>query len=196
MQPPYERFEAHCFQFGAHHYLAMGEDPGRLAGPGQGAFTPVCLRYAYPRFETRRPFFPYLTADDWGHLYRGFEAIDWLVSNGLLYPRADAAGVWIDGSQDQVFVKDLDLAVPMTVYAAASEDMAVFPGHAVRAVVEVVANADFAVAPGANVPLRLAAALPAFQMHARVPARTAMALLTAALSDPRRVGLDEVDELL
>lgn len=196
MFPPYERLDAHCFELDAYYYLASGIGAAHLASLGRSSFSPVVLRYAYPRFETRRPFFPFMAADDWGNLYRGFDAVDWLISNGLMYPRADVAGLWLDGAQDQVFVKELDLAVPMTVYAAASGEMSEFPGQAVRAVVEVVSHVDFAIAPGANIPARLAAALPAFQIHTGVLGPKTFALLTAVLRDPRLVRFDEIDGLL
>jgi hypothetical protein len=196
IQTPHERLDAYSVQLDLGRVLVTGAQAAGLAGVGQGAFSPVVLRYACPRFETRQPFFPALAADDWGNRFQGLEAIDWLAAYGLRYPRADVVGIWSDGSQDQLFVKELDLAIPMSVYAAVSSSPADFPGQPLRAAVEVVAAGDFVVAPGGNLPARLSSALPVFQLQARWVSPDTPILLAAALDGPRRIGFGEAERLL
>ncbi|MEK6575423.1 MAG: hypothetical protein AABZ58_14030 [Chloroflexota bacterium] len=187
MLPPHELLPAHCVQLSGQYYLATGDGAGDLAALGAGAFSPVFIRYAYPRFETRRPFFPAMAADDRGALYRGLDAIDWLIASGLLFPRSDAAGMGPDGSEDQLFVKELDLAVPPLAYAAATE--AEFPGVRLTAAIEIVEKATFALAPGANFPARLLSAIPAFQLNAAVPFTRATQLIPQAVVNARTISL-------
>lgn len=190
MVVPHELLPAHCFQLSGRYYLAAGSGAGDLAALGAGAFTPTCIRYAYPRFETRRPFFPAMAADDRGDLYRGLDAIDWLADQGLLFPRADVAGMWPDGSEDQLFVKELDLAVPMLAYAAAS--LAALPGQRLTAAIEIVENTTFALAPGGNFPARLLSAIPAFQLNAALLDSRAARLIPQAVANPRTIPLADL----
>src|SRR3990172_153795 len=188
MVVPHDLLLAHCFQLNGQHYLVTGSGAGDLAALGEGAFSPVYVRYSYPLFGSRRPFFPAMAADDRGALYRGLDAIDWLIASGLLFPRSDAAGLWPDGSEDQLFVKELDLAVPPLAYAAAAE--AEFPGVRLTAAIEIVEKATFALAPGANFPARLLSAIPAFQLNAAVPFTRATQLIPQAAANPRTIPLD------
>jgi len=50
MQPPYERFPFHHFQYDNRHYLAAGDRAGELAASAAQHFSPVLIRYAYPRY--------------------------------------------------------------------------------------------------------------------------------------------------
>lgn len=193
MLAPFEVLPAHCFQREGETYLASGAGAEGLAAAGSATsgpapYTPVYVRYAFPRLGTRRPFFPALAADDRGRLYRGLEAVDWLASYGLLYPRADAEGVWSDGPADRLFVKELDLAVPVLLYAAAGPED--FPGRPVAAAVELITGLPYALALGGNYNSRVSAAVPVFQLHAGLAPDRALTLIRTAVREPRPFDLD------
>ena len=191
MHPPHELFPFHHFQFGNLHYLAAGDradEPGATAG---GYFSPVVIRYAYPHYATREPFFPALAVDDVGGAYRGLEALDWIMDRGLLFPRSDAVGLRADGSKDQLPLKELDLAVTPTAFCA--HDATGFPGHPLTAAIQIVPRADFALAPGGGFPARLSACLPTFQLHADLIGARGLRLLPRALTLTRPLRFAEID---
>ncbi len=196
MLPPHETFPYHCLSLGTLNIIVSGEGADHLARLAPRSFSPVVVRYAYPRFETRAPFFPTMAADDVGTIYRGLDALDWMAQSGLLYPRSDAMGVWADGSEDQLFLKELDLAVPPIPFVAATPGEAGFPGSPLAAVVEIVAQSDWAITPGGGFPARLVACVPTFQLHADLIGLTAFELIPHALADPRPISLDALDDFL
>jgi len=193
MVAPHEILPAHCFQLTGQYYLASGKDAGNLAALGENTFTPAYIRYAFPRLGTHRPFFVTLAADDRGQLRRGLDAVDWIASEGLLYPRSDAAGLWPDGADDQLFLKELDLAVPLFAFASPGESD--FPGVRLTAAIELVENAHFVLAPGGNFPARLLSAIPALQLNVAVPFSKIIPLLPQAAAAPRPFPLDTVINL-
>ena len=156
MLPPHETLPYRLLRAGALTYLVSDLTADAPSG--------VCLRYAYPRLYSREPFFPTMTADDWGTLYRGMNAVDWLIASGPMYPRSDVMGLRPDATADQLFLKELDLAVPPMIYVAASVES--FPGEPVAAAVEIATHLPYALAPGGQFPARIQAATPTFQMHA------------------------------
>lgn len=191
MLPLAEKFDYVAFEWGGRRLLAAGPGANRLASFGRHAFTPVCLRYAFLLYTSRQPFFPTLAADDLGVRYKDLQAFDWLSESGLLYPRADAVGVHADGTQDQLFLKELDLAVPAVPYVSAGEGE--FPGWPVSAALQVVAEGDFAICPGGNFPPRLLAILPAVQLHVRIIGARLESILPRLLAVNAPIGLDEFD---
>ncbi|MEK7324316.1 MAG: hypothetical protein AAB217_03550 [Chloroflexota bacterium] len=56
--PPHETFPYHCLILGTLALVVNGEGADHLARLTPRSFSPVVVRYAYPRFETRAPFFP------------------------------------------------------------------------------------------------------------------------------------------
>lgn len=191
MQPPHELFPFHHFQYGKLHCLSAGDRAGELAASGTQHFSPVVIRYAYPRYTTREPFFPAMAVDDVGGAYRGLEALDWIMDRGLLFPRSDAIGLRPDGSKDQLSLKELDLAVTPSVFVAKDEND--FPGHPLAAAVQIVSRADFALAPGGGFPARLSACLPTFQLHADLIGPRVLALLPRLLTLTRPLRFEEID---
>jgi len=194
--PPHETFPYHCLSLGTLALVVSGEGAGHLAGLAARSFSPVVVRYAYQRFETRARFFPVMTADDRGEIHKGLDALDWMAGSGLLYPRSDAMGVWADGSEDQLFLKELDLAVPALVFGAATAGEADFPGLPLSAAVEIVAQSDWAITPGGDFPARLSACIPTFQLHADLIGLTAFDLIPDALAHPRPISFGELDDFL
>ena len=134
-----------------------------------------------------------MAADDRGSLYRGLDAFDWIAESGLLFPRSDAMGLWSDGSEDQLFLKELDLAVPPLIYISPSADRF---GDRLAAAVEIVSDAAFAIAPAGGFPNRIAASVPTFQMHRELIGILALQLLPQAIAHPRTITFDHIDDLL
>jgi hypothetical protein len=194
MLPAHETLPARCFHLTGQYYLATGNNAGNLTALGENAFAPACIRYAFPYLGTHRPFFVTLAADDRGKLYRGLDAIDWIAGEGLLYPRSDAAGLWPDGTEGQLFLKELDLAVPLFAFASPSESD--FPGARLTAAIELVESAPFVLAPGGNFPARLLSAIPALQLNAAVPFSKTLPLIPLAAATPSVISLDSINNLL
>ena len=186
MHPAHETFPYYGFQLGALNLVTTGEGAERLAG---GGFSPVLIRYAFPLYGTHAPLFPIMAADDRGAVYRGLAAFDWIAGRGLLFPRSDVMGLRADGSEDQKFLKELDLGIPAMAYASMTESA--FPGHLLAAAIEVVSQSEYAITPGGDFPARLSTIVPVFQLHVDALWR-ASELLPAVLSNPRSVALAEV----
>lgn len=83
----------------------------------QGSFI---LRYGI-RFLGKpfRSIVPGLVAIDYGTFLTGEEAWDFLLRRSNLYPRAEVFGYRDDGTDDQLFVRQLDLALTPQVLAYA-----------------------------------------------------------------------------
>lgn len=191
MRVPHDLVQAFCFQLEGQWFLVKGIDAETLAQEGEGAFSPVYVRYAFRRLGTHQPFFPFIAADDRGKLYRDLDVIDWLISYGLLYPRADAEGLLYTGQSDQLFIKELDLGVPLQVFASPAPDA--FPGQLITAAIEIVADVPFALAPGGNYLIRLASAIPVLQLNAAVPLARAVPLIPHLAADPHLVEMDSLN---
>lgn len=65
---------------------------------------------------------PDLLALDYGELLTGEEAWDFLINKSNLYPRADVFGYRNDGTDEQVFVKQLDLMWHFDVLVYADDE--------------------------------------------------------------------------
>ncbi|MBI5347699.1 MAG: hypothetical protein HZB77_00025 [Chloroflexi bacterium] len=162
MLPPHEQFPFYFFQLNGSNFLARSDGAADLAALTESHFTPVFARYAFSQVNTLRPFFPTMAADDRGSLYRGLDAFDWIAESGVLFPRSDAMGVWSDGSEDQLFLRELDLAVLPLIYISPSAERF---GERLAAAVEIVSDAAFAIAPAGGFPNRIAASVPTFQLN-------------------------------
>ncbi len=163
MLPPHEEFPFHAFQLNGLNFLARGDGAADLAALTDSHFAPVFVRYAFSQFNTLRPFFPTMAADDRGGLYRGLDAFDWIAESGMLFPRSDVMGLWSDGEEDQFFLKEFDLALTPLIFVSPSADQ--FSGDRLAAAVEIVSDAAFAIAPGGGFPNRIAASVPTFQLN-------------------------------
>jgi hypothetical protein len=188
---PAELVQAFCFQLEGQWFLVKGIDAQTLARLGEGAFSPVWVRYAFRQLGTYQPFFPTVGVDDRGKLHRDLELVDWLAGQGLLYPRADVDGLLFTGQPEQFVLKELDLGLSMLAFAVTGE--ADFPGRLLTAAVELVADVRFALAPGGNYPIRLASTIPVLQLNAAVPLAKAIQLIPQVAADPRMVDLDVIN---
>lgn len=194
MLAPHEEFPFHAFQLNGLNYLARGGRAADLAALTDSHFAPVFVRYAFSQFNTLRPFFPTLAADDRGGLYRGLDAFDWIAESGMLFPRSDVMGLWSNGEEDQFFLKEFDLALTPLIFVSPSADQ--FPGGRLAAAVEIVSDAAFAFAPGGGFPNRIAASVPTFQIHRDLIGVTALQLLPQIITHPRAITFDHIDDFL
>lgn len=137
---------------GNAHALSLTPDPtAELAASG-----PLIIRYAVEYLgKPHQAIVPGLVALDYGDILTGEAAWDFLLHRSNLHPRADVIGCRIDGNDDMVQVKWLDLAQPVQVWAYPNTT-AVRPLARVHALI---AGVDM---PLENLPPRLTAYLPRF----------------------------------
>lgn len=93
---------------------AQGDDlPGKVLHQGR-----VLLCYALAFLYKPDWLIPDYAMDDFQHVYRGQDALAFLVHRGYLFPRGDAAGKRVTtGKREELFVKQLDLAGPIAAFA-------------------------------------------------------------------------------
>ena len=105
--------------------LASGQY--RVVGP----MTYVC--YGLKSLKIQDIVFPVRVISDYGAVYSGMSAIDWIIKKGLAHPRADVDGVRSDGTITTCMLRELDLSVAPTVYVGADSND--FLGKRVDAIV-------------------------------------------------------------
>lgn len=117
--PVEDRFDGVLFRAGSVEGLATQPQPDTSV-LAQGSFI---VRYGV-RFlgKSFLSIVPGLVVLDYGDMLTGEDAWDFLQNRSNLYPRAEVAGYRNDGTDDLVFVRQLDLAVPpqVLVYADAT----------------------------------------------------------------------------
>lgn len=92
--------------------------PGREIFRGR-----ILLRQAIPFVYEPDAFFIQRIVDDFGRDFRGADALEFAQHKGDAYPRAAVIGVRTStGEEEQIFLKQLDLARWMTPIAYADED--------------------------------------------------------------------------
>jgi hypothetical protein len=97
--------------------------PGRLQHRGQ-----LVIRYATAFLYEPDTFYIQRIVDDFGRDFRGQDAIDFAYQKGDAYPRATVLGVRASsGADEQIFLKQLDLARPMlpVIYSTADASIPV-----------------------------------------------------------------------
>jgi hypothetical protein len=116
--------EARCVTFESHSLLVFGKLPaGRFPAFGP----PVYLRFAFAPALEGEPLIPARVVDDWGAEIVAPDTYEWIAARGKLFPRADAIGLTPSGQPLHCIMKELDLAIPPTAYAARSPEE--FPGR-------------------------------------------------------------------
>lgn len=147
--PVEDRFSGVVFQQGGVQGLALSA-PSATTLLAEG---PLIVRYGV-RFlgKSHLSIVPGLVVLDYGDMLTGEDAWDFLQNRSNLYPRAEVAGYRDDGSDDLVFVRQLDLAIAPQVLVFA-DDIATRP----------VARPTFLIAPpDAALPQRVAQYLPRY----------------------------------
>jgi hypothetical protein len=103
--------------------LLAGAVPETLPGQVQHRGKLV-IRYAMPFIYEPDAFYVQRIVDDFGRDFRGDDAFDFAYSKGDAFPRASVLGIRAStGEDEQIFLKQLDLARPMLpiVYASSQE---------------------------------------------------------------------------
>ncbi|HJN42122.1 MAG TPA: hypothetical protein QF589_08430 [Anaerolineales bacterium] len=132
LTPPIEKLQAHFVQHREHNFLLSGDGAEAFASLGADCCGPVIfVRYGVALAAGRGIFIPARAVHDYGRVYDGMAALDWMVKSGLQHPRADAIGLCDDGSAVTFLLRELDLAIAPTVFA--SGDANDFPGSRVAA---------------------------------------------------------------
>ena len=89
--------------------------PLLLRRPVQTCF----LRTAYLRRGTEQPIFPAFLLDDWGSEIRKLELYRWVAEFGDQFPRAELFGFDANGLETQQFLRDLEIHLPLPLFATA-----------------------------------------------------------------------------
>jgi hypothetical protein len=93
--------------------------PGQMLHCGK-----LVIRYAMAFIYEPDTFYVQRIVDDFGRDFRGEDAFDFAYSKGDAFPRATVLGIRAStGADEQIFLKQLDLARPMlpVVYASAED---------------------------------------------------------------------------
>lgn len=149
------------------HRLLVSGIADRANFPGLvGTASRWLVRYAFAHgFTPGLRIFPTQSADDWGQIREGLEAIEWVARAGQRHPRSEVWGMHQDGSPAEYFNRDLDLALPLTAYAGQGE---VFPGEQLDAAVRVVEADEMALEPDDDWPVCLGLSVPTWKIHVAV----------------------------
>lgn len=107
--------QGHVIDYAGEQFLAtldIEAQPGSVE-IASGTFT---IRYGV-RFlgKSFLSIVPGLVVLDYGDILTGDEAWDFLLRRSNLHPRAEVVGYRSDGKDDMVFIRDLDLALPVEV---------------------------------------------------------------------------------
>jgi len=97
-----------------------GPLPGEVLHHG-----PMVLRYGIPLLLKKDTLLVEWVFDDFRREHRGDAALDFNLRRGDLFPRADVGGFHVTtGKPAEIFLKQLDLALGLWVYAYRSDDLA------------------------------------------------------------------------
>ncbi|MCS7070550.1 MAG: hypothetical protein NZM00_03535 [Anaerolinea sp.] len=103
---------------GEHHALALTADPA-VTVTAEGAFV---VRYGICFLgKPHLSIVPGLIALDYGEFLTGEDAWDFLLKRSNLYPRGEVFGYRADGRDDMMYIKNLDLALPVHVLVYAGD---------------------------------------------------------------------------
>jgi len=99
------------------HVLVGGQLPANL--PHITLYRgPITIRYALPFVYEPDSFFVQRIVDDFGRDFRGKDALDFAYRTGDAFPRAAVIGMRASsGAEEQIFLKQLDLARSMVPVA-------------------------------------------------------------------------------
>ena len=156
-----EHLEAGLLVYEQQAFLLVGQLPGEIEPTPSKALmvpAPISVAYAFVLQSSGNLLFPYLAMDDRGALYKDLEAVDWIARRGQLFPRSDVHGTLDDGSTLELMLRDLDLAVPLKVFAPQKDE---FPGFALRGVI----GLGIDPASDEDLPQRIADHLPIFNLE-------------------------------
>ena len=128
------RYQQYSFLVSAINSVEFVERFHRVAGP-------ICyVHYGLRSLKVQDIMFPVRVVSDYGAVYTGMKAIDWIIKKGLAHPRADVDCVSSNVTMTSCMLRELDLSVVPVTYV--STDPADFPGKRVSAVICVDGSID------------------------------------------------------
>lgn len=102
--------------------------------PGRDAPNLLYLGYALVVMGPEHHIFPSFVLDDWGNEIRGVKLYRWIRDNGNEFPRAEIFGFAADGSETQLFTRELELYVTLPCYAYDSAVASITEGRQLSAI--------------------------------------------------------------
>ena len=134
--PPVEALHCYLVRNKQYRFLVRGIRTIELVDTSYKVVGPIThVRYGLNSLKIQATIFPMRVVSDYGGVYTGMNAIDWIIKKGLSYPRADVDCVMSDGTMTSCMLRDLDLSVVPVVYVGADSDK--LPGKPVSAIISI-----------------------------------------------------------
>lgn len=92
------------------------------------------LRFPFVLQGSEEPVFPAFLLDDWGGEVKGVGLYQWFVEYSAQFPRAELFGFTLDGSQNQFFLRELEIYARLPCYVYSPGQPEVTQGILVNAV--------------------------------------------------------------
>lgn len=96
--------------------------------------TPLYLRYALVTHGKEEHIFPAFLLDDWGNEKRGLGVYQWIREEGNLFPRAELFAVNLQGEEEQLFLRELELYVSLPCYLYRTKEEPVSAGTLLKTI--------------------------------------------------------------
>ena len=139
--PPVETLYCCLVRNKQYRFLVRGIRTIGLADTSYRVVGPITnVRYGLNSLKMQAAIFPRRVVSDYGGIYTGMNAIDWIIKKGLSHPRADVDCVMSDGTIISCMLRDLDLSVVPVVYVGADSDK--LPGKRVSAIISIDGSID------------------------------------------------------
>lgn len=119
-----KRINGHLLAADGRHYLRLAAD-----GPE------LILRFALVRRGSEEHIFPAFVLDDWGTEIRKLKLYEWVRENGDLFPRAEIFGFDVDGSEAQLFLREMELYAKLPCYAYPDAETPLAEGSRLAAII-------------------------------------------------------------
>ncbi|MFQ5436262.1 MAG: hypothetical protein ACE5FD_15455 [Anaerolineae bacterium] len=102
--------------------------------PDRDAENLLYLGFALVTLGREDHIFPAFVLDDWGNEIRGVKLFRWMRDNGNEFPRAEIFGYERDGSETQLFARELELYVTYPCYLYSARTDPVTAGRLLQAI--------------------------------------------------------------
>jgi hypothetical protein len=121
-----ETVEGTVYELPGGTVLVLGSLPTALAEMKPHLTGMLTIRYGFPKqVPATDTIIPGLFAAEKGGFLVGRAAWDYIEKNFQVHPRADVVGISPDGSEVQVFLRELDFGLPVRVFAFERPDQGV-----------------------------------------------------------------------
>ncbi|MDP6770310.1 MAG: hypothetical protein QF704_06405 [Anaerolineales bacterium] len=139
--PPVEALYCYLVRNKQHRFLVRGIRTIAPVDTSYKVVGPIThVRYALNSLKIQATIFPMRVVSDYGGVYTGMNAIDWIIKKGLSYPRSDVDCVMSDGTIISCMLRDLNLSVVPVVHVGADSDK--LPGKHVSAIISINGSID------------------------------------------------------